>query len=426
MNRRLATVLAILLGACTGSSDTELPEGAELRLGDVSPDDMKADGVWGSALTCKPIPNLPALPNPKITISLDGLTLHLTDASVGYDRVFPVGVGQIDTEAGSYTLGDSLSYWPIKAYKKNQFYLRPSTNTACKTWWTDPDTGEKLPVFAGLPFMSWSGSYAIHGPIDNFRAPNGGTLRRGTVSHGCIRMEAADVLEVYARVKNSAQVPVWVQREPERTPVKEVDLTPPWIGAECNVDADCGFAGGFCHENPYSERGFCTARCSKYCTDKAGVTATFCVPDPDAAGSGMCMNKVSTVFGECRTLDQFEPMVMGRFTQPTVTATVCMPGSRGEIGDKCFFDTDCKTGNRCGAAGGGQPGICTQSCTRYCPDVAGVPATFCVNDADLGGPSCVRTCTPGTNAPECPAGTACTLRGRNGEPATQKYVCEPI
>src|SRR6185436_8911351 len=101
MNRWLATSLAVLLAACSGSPDGDLPPdgvgAADLRLGDVSADDMKADGQWGAALTCKTIPNLPALPNPKITISLDGLTLHLTDASVGYDKVFPIGVGQIDT-----------------------------------------------------------------------------------------------------------------------------------------------------------------------------------------------------------------------------------------------------------------------------------------------------------------------------------------
>lgn len=426
MNRWLATGLAICLAACSGDTDiSEDTAGADLPLGDRFADDMKADGEWGSALTCKTIPNLPALPNPKITVSLQGLTLRLTDASVGYDKIFPVGVGQIDIKPGSYTEGESLSYFPVKAYRKNQFYLRPSTNTECKFWWTDPETGEKSPVFAGLPFLSFSGSYGIHGPIDNFRAPNGGNLRRGFVSHGCVRMEAADVLEVYARVKSAAQVPVWVQREPERTPLKRIDVTPPWIGAECSVDADCPYAGGFCKENPYSERGFCSARCSRYCSDKAGYPATFCVPDPDAPGQGMCVSKVTALNAECRPYDHFEPMAQGRQSQPGVTATVCMPGSQGAIGDHCFLDTDCDPGNRCAGASGGEPGLCTQTCTRACPDFAGSPTTFCVNEPALGGPSCVRTCTPSVNAPECPAGTACVQRSRNGDPATKKYVCSP-
>jgi hypothetical protein len=55
----------------------------------------------------------------------------------------------------------------------------------------------------------------------------------------------------------------------------------------------------------------------------------------------------------------------------------------------------------------------------------GVAPTMCVNESSLGGPSCVRTCTPSKNAPECPGGTSCELRSRNGDPATSKYVCVP-
>jgi hypothetical protein len=426
MKRTLAPTLAILVAACAPADDDPGAGDVDLSLGDLSDEDMKDDGVWGAALTCKAIPVLPPLPSPRITISIEGLTLRLTDTSVGYDRVFPIGVGQIDTRAGSSTRGESLTYWPIKNYKKNLFYLRPSTNVACKTWWTDPDTGQRSPVFAGLPFMSFSGSYAIHGPIDNFRAPSGGNLRRGFVSHGCVRMESKDVLEVYGRVKHHAQVPVWVQREPERTATERVDVDPPWIGAECEADADCAFADGFCHRNPYSGRGFCTARCSRVCTDKPGYPTTFCVPDPDAPGQGMCVAKVAAVNAECRPYDHFEPLVAARHTQATVTASVCLPGSPGAIGDRCFFTSDCDPGNVCAGATGGRAGLCTQACTRTCPDSPGSATTFCVSQPALGGARCLRTCTPSTNAPECPAGTRCVQRGRNGEPATVKHVCEPV
>lgn len=56
---------------------------------------MKADGNWGYALECKPVPTLP-LANPKITISIDGLTLRLVGDGGSYDKVFPIGAGQID------------------------------------------------------------------------------------------------------------------------------------------------------------------------------------------------------------------------------------------------------------------------------------------------------------------------------------------
>jgi hypothetical protein len=40
------------------------------------------------------------------------------------------------------------------------------------------------------------------------------------------------------------------EREPERTATERVEVEPPWIGGECADDADCGFAGAFCHRNP--------------------------------------------------------------------------------------------------------------------------------------------------------------------------------
>jgi hypothetical protein len=109
-----------------------------------------------------------------------------------------------------------------------------------------------------------------------------------------------------------------------------------------------------------------------------------------------------------------------------VSANVCVPGTGGAIGDHCFLDTDCDSGNRCGGAHDEKPGLCTQTCTKTCPDPSGVATTLCVNEAVLGGPSCMRTCTPGTNASECPGGTTCVMRSRNGDPATSKYVCEPL
>src|SRR5262249_36615774 len=159
-------------------------------------------------------------------------------------------------------------------------------------------------------FMSWSGSYAIHGPIDNFTASNGGNLRRGFVSHGCVRLEAADILEVYARVHSAPSVPVHVQREPERrADGSRGDPSPAWIGGECATDADCPFANGFCKENPYSDRGFCSARCTLYCSDRLPTNpSTFCVADPDAPGQGMCVPKVVSQNPDCRTFDHMTPM----------------------------------------------------------------------------------------------------------------------
>ena len=423
-----------MAGACAPpeSSDgvDDLGEGSELTdddlpLGDLAGDDMKADGAWGHATTCKPIPSLPQLVSPRIVISLEGLTLHLSDPATGYDAIFAIGPGTIDEKPGSTTFGESLSYYPLLSKKTADFALRPATNTACKIWWTDPDTKQKLPVFAGLPFLSWSGSYGIHGPIDNYRTANGGSLRRGFVSHGCIRMEAADIVEVYGRIRTLASVPVHVQREPERDAAgQRVDVPEPWVGAECATDDDCPYAGGFCSRNAYSQRGFCSAHCTKYCSDKPGAPVSFCVADPSAPGNGMCVQKESALNRDCRPLDHFVPETLARMSQPSVTARVCVPGSRGSIGDHCFADGDCLEGNSCQGALGDAPGLCTQACTKYCPDEPGVPTTFCVDEPLLGGATCVRQCTTSSNASECPAGTRCELRTRNGSTFARE-VCVP-
>jgi hypothetical protein len=420
------STLVVFLGTLTGcavSDDTAGDDGgdpADLSVGDLGEDDSKADGNWGAALTCKTAPNLPPLPSPRITVSLDGLTLRLWDPTTGFDKTFPVGVGVIDAEPTSLTSGESLSYYPIARYAKQDFVIKPSTIQPCKIWWTDPETGEKLPVFAGLPFLSWSGSYGIHGPIDNYRAPNGGNLRRGYVSHGCIRMAGADVLEVYARIKGVASVPVHVQREPERTAAgAEVDVTPTWIGAECSVDADCAYSNGFCKPNAWSGRGVCSARCTATCADRAGQPTTFCVADPDAPGQGMCVARESAVNAGCRPYDHLVPEVRRR-NNSTVTARVCVPGSPGWVGDRCLGDGDCDAGTTCEA------GICTMPCTRYCADQPGYADTFCIDEDALGaGGSCVRTCTPASNAAECPADHTCEARGRNGQPGVVKHVCVP-
>jgi len=418
------------LAACAsdGAGAAGDPE-EDLPLGDVDDDDMKADGYWGWATTCKAIPSLPALADPQITISVEGLTLHLVDRAGDYDRVFPIGVGSIDKRNGSLTNGESRTMYPVLSNGTGDFTIDTTTNwtfNPCRIWWTSSDTGERLPVFAGMPFMRWKGAYGIHGPITNYRAESGGSLERGFVSHGCIRMEAADVVEVYALISGTAEVPVHVQREAERNADNQAeDIDPPWIGAECQSDDDCSFSSGFCKANPYSGRKFCSIRCSRYCPDRAGYPETFCVTDPDDASSGFCTLKEESRNYECRPYDHFTPIAQPRFRDPAATARVCMPGSRGWIGDHCFSGADCQEGNHCAGADGANPGICTQACERYCPDAPARPPTFCVNEPALGGSVCVRQCTPETNASECPAASTCAERGRNNQPEAVRDVCIP-
>ena len=402
--------VSLSFAAC---ADSTPPAAAtdDLPLGDVE-GDVKADGDgWGSALDCKTIPDLPTLVAPNITVSLQGLTLHLVDTASGYDRVFPIGPGRIDQDETDMEYGESLSYEPVLKYKTGDFAITPQGSVACKTWWTDPDTGEKSPVFAGLPFMSWSGNYGIHGPIDNFRADNGGTLRRGFVSHGCVRMEAADVLEVYARIHTVARVPVHVQRAAERrADGSVVDIANKWVGDACQADSECNFDGGFCAKNHVGGGGFCSAHCTQYCADRAAMPPTFCVADPDHAGLGMCVPKAVDQNFECRPYDSFAAETVPRFNQPSVSANACVPHSAGWIGDHCTGPSDCTNGTTCSA------GVCTMACTSVCPDQPGWADTFC-----SAAGACVRACTPASNGSECPVDMSCAPIAHAGGDA--RYAC---
>lgn len=413
----LSTALCLSGAACAPEA-LDAAEVADLPLGEQLEAD-KADGTWGAALTCKPVPNLPRLANPELTISLNGLTVRLRDRTSGFDKVFPVGVGAIDTKSTSSTYGESLSYFPIRTTGKNTFTITPSTIQPCKTWWTDKATGQKTPVFAGLPFMAFYGGYALHGPIDNYRAPNGGNLRRGFVSHGCIRMESADILELYARTRGARSIAVRVQREPERESTgQRVDAPSRWVGAECTKDSDCNFTGGFCKPNRIGGRDFCTMRCEGSCADRAGAPTTSCVADPDDVSRGFCTLRTGGQMPDCRALDHFVPRSVTRF-RSTTRVNVCMPGSPGWIGDRCRANADCRSGLRC--AGAAQdPGVCTQTCTRACPDAPGFPMTTCVSEP-TGGAACARRCTASSNASECAANQQCVSRARPGN--TAATVC---
>ena len=427
-----------VLGACSDAAapEDELPaDQQELGVGTFS--DEKSDGTYGSALTCKPIPNVPALVDPAITISLDGLTLHLVDRAGTYDRVFPIGPGAIEK---------GVSLTPVSTGKASQlFYTRTemsqgtdgqtpskaiwSWNYRCRIWWKDTDTGKDLPVFAGLPFIRLEGpsstAYGIHGPIDNYTAANGGTLRRGFVSHGCVRMDAVDVVELYARIQGK-KVPVRIQQAIERTASDAaVDLPARWIGSECKVDSDCNFTDGFCHTNAYSGRSFCSARCTKYCTDRANYPPTFCVADPASAGKGMCVTKSVAVDNTCRRYDHMVTVKgVPRIGQATVKADVCLPGTEGWIGDRCFTASECK-GGTCALGDDGDVGTCTAACTRYCPDLAGSAGTFCIDASDasgLGDGMCAATCTRND---DCAVGTTCETEPRFGQTTTTRTVCLP-
>lgn len=437
MHRPILFALSLALVACADSTETINPSGSEGELALGLVEDMKDDGNWGHATTCKPIPNLTPLKDPMIVVSLDGLTLRLFDRQGSYDKTFPIGPGAIEK-------GKSLT--PTSTHlATGVFYARAdkpqgvdgptpsqavwSWNSTCRMWWKD-ESGKDIPVFAGLPFIRLEGpptsSYAIHGPIDKYTQVNGGTLRRGYVSHGCIRMESADVVEVYALIQGH-KVPVRVQQAVERKDDVAVDLKDKWLGAECKADSDCNYTNGFCKKNVYSGRGFCSARCTSGCADRAGYPVTFCVADPDAAGKGMCVPKSVAVDNTCRRYDHLiTKKGVSRFNQPSVKADVCMPGTEGWMGDRCLRDAECLGGICADLEDGEGAGVCSQSCSRTCPDkTGGYAGTFCISaeaSTGMSGGMCAATCFSND---DCAIGTTCEVEGRHGQPSVTRQVCLP-
>jgi lipoprotein-anchoring transpeptidase ErfK/SrfK len=327
--RALFAALVAVLPACGSSADDvgTSDEGAaeELGVGDVEGSSAAATS-YKYATTCKPIPTLTKLKSPSITVSLDGLTLHLKDLAGTYDKVFKVGVGKIEN-------GKSLT--PVSTSASGgTFFTSSSTSTVadsgwgywypCRIWWTDPANGQRSPVFAGLPFIRLTGApttgYGIHGPIDSYDSANGGSLRRGYVSHGCIRMAAEDIVEVYALIQG-IKAPVKVQQAVERlSDGTAVDVASKWIGAECKRDADCNYTGGTCYLPADGSPGTCTQACTSSCPDTAGEATTFC------SSAGRCVPQSSSTYNDsCRRYRGRLDYASTTRPDRSKTATVCQP-----------------------------------------------------------------------------------------------------
>lgn len=436
--RRLLWLCVCLLVAACVDEPIDGPEddvvgGEDLPIGDVV--NPKADGFYGAATDCKPIPWVEPLEDPKIVISLDGLTLRLTDEAGTYDRVFPIGAGSIE---------DGKSLTPVSTqFSRGTFYTRtdvtpvddgptPSQakwgwNHRCRVWWTS-ETGEKLPVFAGLPFIRLAGhphsaAYGIHGPVDDYTIPSGGRLRRGYVSHGCVRMSAEGIKEVYGRIAGK-QAEVVIQQAVERRDDGSAVDYDPWLLSECQTDADCDFDGGFCQFNEYRGAGYCTQACTRYCPDRAGHPTSFCVPNPDGSGGICTLKSTVTQTNSCARLEGFvEHRAVAR-PDWSARADVCLPGSDGWIGDRCVSDDECEIGH-CTPVEGGPGGICTTSCSRYCPDKAGAAVTFCIDAPDSvfdTGGMCVARCATDD---DCPTGTACRETSRHAQSSFVTTACVP-
>ncbi len=333
------SVVVLFAGAgCIAADDEAYSEGNgtdDVEIGDVVGESGSRDPrTWQHALRCKAIPEVEPLANPEITVSLDGLTLHLRDRGGTYDRVFPIGPGALE---GGRSLTPTSDRAPMGV-----FYTGTNTEEVrdgrwgyyypCRIW--HEERGVRTPVFAGLPFIRLAGpptaGYGIHGPIDNFTAENGGNLRRGYVSHGCLRMRADDIVEVYGRIHRHPRTAVKIQQEVERaSDGAPVDVPSRWVGAECATDDDCNYEGGVCRVPAGGGAGTCTMACTRACPDRAGEATTFCVPDPAATtmSTGICVPQSSGTFNNTCTRYRGRLTLRSGVSRPdgSGTANVCRP-----------------------------------------------------------------------------------------------------
>ncbi len=104
-----------------------------------------------------------------------------------------------------------------------------------------------------------------------------------------------------------------------------------FIGDPCSCAADCAFwtdedTQGVCHS-----AGFCTIPCAGGCPDLLGEAPTFCVEDPAALSSGVCMAKPSSFNNGCADLPLTKEEPRERFVGATraavTTASVCAPAA---------------------------------------------------------------------------------------------------
>jgi hypothetical protein len=220
---KAALALTLSLFACTEAAPAEIGEG--LTYDETNPYedfDPKADQERQYVVPQWVLDT--ELVNPEVRISLDGLTIHLIDAETNFSRVYPTGVGQLGENSG-------------KSYTPTGFFATSSDSRG--SWWNISQRFAPA-HFGGFPFLritalnsNASNTYGLHGPI-SYSCTDGTDdgqcalrdrswfLRQGYVSHGCMRMRAQDIVELFFLLKGHASTPVTIQEDVEIDPAGEL------------------------------------------------------------------------------------------------------------------------------------------------------------------------------------------------------------
>lgn len=337
--RILACLAALALSACSADPSASFEEENGDYFEGHAYDEGRTDAPAGFEKADLAAPydtpeDLPELVRPEVIVSLENLTVHVFDRVTGFSAVYPTGVGALGSDGFSIT-------------PTGHFETSPDTSDR---WWYIATRWEPS-YFEGYPFLRLTAensrgynTYGLHGPITN-------PLRRGYVSHGCMRMAKPDIVELFFLVRNHASTPVTIQQEVELDAAgNEVDLDTEvtlwgpedeiqygasvgprddspvgFVGDACATAEDCGRWGDdsfFCHE-----AGFCTTNCEGYCPDRSGYASTFCVSDPNEFDRGVCVQQVDGRNADCALIPGTAPAERDRFIgtsdAPAATANVC-------------------------------------------------------------------------------------------------------
>lgn len=392
----------------------------QVNPGAVGPDLSKADS---EAYTVPAL--LPQLEDPEIVVSLEGFTVELIDEATGFHKVYPTGVGALARNGQSFTpvgefntLDDASNgwYWYARRY--------------------EPE------YFDGLPFMRITAenhrgyhTYGFHGPITD-------TLQRGFVSHGCMRMQGPDIVELFYLMRPHAGSKVSIQLDKRRwDDGSVVDVTPAdqdpvaaWRASLC-ASAEHG-QGELVSTGTYTDRVLCGGQASYRVAAVAGerVVARVSASGPVTLRleGADATETISDFTGDTHLAEaslllpadgEITVSVIGEPAWYSLSlerlAAGTVPPEDRWIGAGCEADLQC--GDRvCDQSVPG--GLCTEVCDRFCPDREGEASTFCVDLGFEDGGRCVSACSADS---DCRAGWRCAVVGRHGEPQTRRAACVP-
>ena len=189
----LASLAAPLATGCAVESGEDVTPTSEDELA------KRADAEWFYTGA------LPALEQPKITVSLKGNTAHLTGILPQGTTLPSLPHVKTKLEAGRTRVDVVYPIATARPGKSNsrpgayKFYTAVPYRPDGKAW--TPQEGEHYVTWGGFPFVAYNSGIAFHGPItftDN-QSPDDmdvWILKRGAVSGGCNRMLGEHVVEL--------------------------------------------------------------------------------------------------------------------------------------------------------------------------------------------------------------------------------------